>query len=232
MARAYKVVLSGSYQQQQWVNSLNYVADTDVSGNDGALALANALGFADTNGDIDITFPADSVAGKYVNYASTSVFFNTLYIYALYNVDDLFDGVFPAGTAGVYVPGGPLMPPFVTASIRSNRVKRSVRRSFKRPPGADEDTFTNQAVTGTALARLEELATALSDTPSGTFGSTSATFIPATFSLTRDEQPDGSVRYVLPGTESELINQSAVGISFEAETKVTSQVSRKRGKGS
>jgi hypothetical protein len=231
MAVVYEATLVQDYLDQQVINTMAYIAQQDGISNTSA-ALANALGFTNPTGSIATnTANWTGIADALLAFQNDSLTYSQLTIIAHYDPLDFFDSPFPAGLTGGRVgPSEDASPPFVAASLRGSRVRRDVRRSFRRIAGMYTTGYEKGVLQAAELGALGNIATEMSavisgENPSGQVVS----FTPMTISLA--PVPGQPGRYEYPATEQELIDRSAVGITFSAEDTVTTQNSRKRGRG-
>lgn len=230
MARLYRAVLGASWQEQQTITTFSYEASTDIVAG-GASILANALGATDINGDLLSTFTPGTPLGTLQQAQREQMTYSSLYIYALYNDADFAEYVFESGTTGARPVTTSPLPPFVAASLRSNRTTRAIRRSFKRLAGfGEEDTGGAGAWIQDVIDALEDFADVLETSISGTALAGNATFQHVTISPERVETEDG-IRYRKYQTEAEQLQHVAPNTRWAVDEFPTSQNSRKRGRG-
>ena len=229
MARIFEVVLQQAYQSVAMLNTFTYLSGGEaVSTNLQMLGLANALGAVDTSGNMLSSFTNDSPLDLLQTMQPTSLTYVSLYITAPYDEAALFDEQFPAATTGEKIFTTDEMPRFIAMTLKGNRVKRDVRRSFKRFAGVQEDDIVANNLTSTFTDMfLTPVAQGFSNVISDAVPGVIDTYTPMTLKRTPEVNGEGKTVYVLPELEADAIAQSAVGISFTAQRLVTTQNSRK-----
>jgi len=231
MARIYTATLQGRYFGQLVINRFQFISSSDVDARDGCQALANALGAVDTAGVVQTNpFPAGTLMGSLEILQVPALEYIAMEVLTPYDPFGLFERIFPAGTTGDNQAGDDNLAPFVACSIRSDRVRRDVRRGFKRFCGLTEADITATGLVATTLGRLGDIATSISGTITGDADTLNVAFQSAVVPLKRVPGSDPP-QYELFDNESLAVSASAFPLTYEAEDKVTTQNSRKIGRG-
>jgi hypothetical protein len=231
MARIFTATLQGRYFGQLIINRFQFISSSDVDPRDGCQALANALGAVDTNGVVNGNpLPSGTLMGALETMQSSAFEYIAMEVITPYFPFGLFERIFPAGTTGASTATGDNLPPFVAVSIRSDRVRRDVRRGFKRLPGVKEDEITATGLGAGVLLDLAAVASSISGTITGDAGPLNVAFQSAVVPLKRVPDSDPP-QYELFENEGAAVSASAFPLTYEAEDKVTTQNSRKIGRG-
>jgi len=231
MARIFTATLQGRYFGQLLINRFQFISSSDVSPVEGCQALANALGAVDTNGVVLTNpFPVGTLMGELEQLQNSALEYIAMEVITPYDAFGLFERVFPAGTNGNSGGSGDNLAPFITASIRSGRTRRDVRRGFKRFSGLTEDQITSTGIVTGTLSVLGDVAASISGTITGDAGPLNVAFQSAVVPLKRvpDSNPPQYERFE---NEGAAVSASAFPLVYEAEDKVTTQNSRKIGRG-
>lgn len=234
MARIVDVTHQQEYDGQLVLNTYTYISDSDEDADVLCQAVLNALGVVDTNGAFPGSYASGGLAEAVQNFQVPSVTHVAWRAITPYDPLGLYEVVLPPGSDGAR-PGtqaGDDLAPFIAASIRSNRLRRDVRRGFKRYVGireGDVDTNTINDDYG-ALTALQSLATTAGTAFVGETSSVaSITVNPSIVPLQPNPSPPPA--YQLFPTETEAINAAAIGVTYSTPGTVTTQNSRKRGRG-
>lgn len=231
MARIFTATLQSRYFGQLIINRFQFISSSDVDAVDGCQALANALGAVDTSGVVTGNpLPPGTLMGALETLQNDVVEYIAMEVITPYDAFGLFERIFPAGTTGNSVGSGENLAPFIALSIRSDRTRRDVRRGFKRFCGLTEGEITATGPTAPALNRLADVATSISGTVTGDAGPLNVAFQSAVVPLKRVPDSDPP-QYELFETEGAAVSASAFPVVYQAEDKVTTQNSRKVGRG-
>jgi hypothetical protein len=175
------------------------------------------------------TSPTTSVAQSWLFCVSSAWKCTGIFVRDLYSDTDFFDFVYGTPPTG----GQPaeFTSPFASYAFRTNRVRLNVRRGSKRIAGVSEVQVTNGIVISGFRAALADFAQTMSDTLTSTVLGSSLIFQPAVISLKRQiSEETGKVEYVLYPPEEQL-DHTAVGVNWQSLVNVTSQSTRKYGRG-
>jgi hypothetical protein len=231
MARIFTATLQSRYFGQLLINRFQFISSSDVNPVDGCQALANALGAVDTNGVVNGNpLPTGTLMGTLETLQVPALEYIAMEVITPYFPFGLFERIFPAGTAGNSAAGGDNLAPFIAVSIRSDRVRRDVRRGFKRFSGLTENEITATGLAPGALTELGNIADSISGTITGDAGPLNVAFQSAVVPLKRVPDSDPP-QYELFENEGAAVSASAFPLEYEAEDKVTTQNSRKIGRG-
>lgn len=225
----YEVVVEQRYQGQQIINRFNYVGSGTVVVVTGSFALASALGFISAAG----VYPSGTLLALWRAMVNPATLFIQAVVNNVYDPTDFYQTPFLSGTAGTSNTGD-AEPPFVAFSFRSNQLRRDIRRGQKRFVGAGETVVADFGqVQLTYMPTLQALATEMSATQTYTDEGSNRDFIPAVVSKQK-YTPAGSTQsaYRYYPTEIEQMAHIAQGVTWEAGAWVTTQNSRKQGRGS
>lgn len=232
MARIFRFRLSSLNQGQLNVLGLDYVTADDLPANGALVEIAKALGFADASGSLVTVGVTNTVYGTLQGVQGDFVTYTTLQGSAPYSPAALYDESFPTGSTGLRE--GPGVNPanvFMAVSIRSNRIKRDVRRGYKRIGGLFvSDIGPNSTLASVSVTEFQELAAQFSRNLPITVAGTPSTAVPVVLK-TFPVQVDGKTVYRLDPDEEAERQASAVGIDYELQENLTTQSSRKKGRG-
>jgi len=230
------IYILGQLQGQQIVNRLNFTSDIDDPTVTTAFSLLQSLGW-----DVaDVTTPSVNSVFENLLIAQTTAYqMDEILVRNLFNVTDFVTmPVTGAGWAGqITIASGDRIPTFVASKIQTNRVRTDIRRGSLALTGGTEEQIEGSDVWNTAyVGLLTDLCSALNLPPSRTVGASTVLWRPSVYSKERYEvNPGGdpvryAYRYYL--TEEEQAQHVAIGVTWSPVEDVTSQVSRKIGRGS
>lgn len=234
MATYYEVTIMGTLVGQQIINRLTFVSNIDDVGSTSANALLQALGYDPT----DPTTPNTStVLAALLNAQTTAYQMDEISVRNLYSVTDFItQPVTGANWAGkITLASGDRLMSFVASRIRTNRVRTDIRRGTLALTGGTEEQAEGSDVWNTEyMAWLTNLCTNLNAPPEYTGGGTTTLFRPSVLGKERYEVPGSSpVRYAYRyyATEEEQAQHAAIGVTWSPVNDISSQVSRKIGRG-
>jgi hypothetical protein len=231
MARIFTATLQGRYFNQLLINRFQFISSSDVSPVEGCQALANALGAVDTSGVVlGNPLPSGTLMGTLEALQNAEIEYIAMEVITPYDAFGLFERIFPAGTTGDSGSSGDNLSPFIALSIRSDRTRRDVRRGFKRFAGVTESDVTATGPVPTTLGRLGDVAASISGTITGDAGPLNVAFQSAVVPLKRVPDSDPP-QYEQFENEGAAVSASAFPVTYQAEDKVTTQNSRKVGRG-
>lgn len=222
----YQVTLRGNYYGQQIINVFSYVSAIPFTGTASAAELLEKMGFFPT-GDPPVVDPT-TLFGFLVGLTSTSLHFTEVEAVNLYDPTDFFLEAFSPAIDGEAA--GFDMSPFTSYGLFSNRLRRDIRRGFKRFAGVLEEAVTNGGlITGAYVTQLDNTAHAMSVQLDGDDG---AVYYPAVLSFEAYTTPKGNTAYKQRATEALQLEHSMYPIEWAAYAEIRSQVSRqyKRGR--
>lgn len=234
MAKYFEVTILGQRASQLVVNRLNFTSNNETVETANAQGLLRAIGMDIT----DETAPESGSLLYYLLQAQTTAYqIDEIIVRNLWSVTDFITQPV-SGTGwqgGITVASGDALPTFVAAKLRTNRVRTDIRRGTLSLTGGTEEQVEGSDVwTSGYMTLLEAVATALNAPPAVTIGGASTSFLPSVF-----KKED----YVVPGsdpvrkayryyTDFALFQANiASPVTWSAVERVSSQVSRKIGRG-
>lgn len=234
MAKYFEATILGQKGGQLIVNRLNFTTNNETVETATALGLLRALGYdaGEAGEPIGATFLANFLAAQTTAYQIDEIIVRNLWSVT----DFVTQPVSGAGWQGSIVIGaGDGLPMFVAAKLRTNRVRTDIRRgTLSLTGGTEEQTEGADVWTSGYLTLLNNVAGSLNTPPSYTNGGASTQFLPSVF-----KKED----YVVPGsdpvrkayryyTDFALFQANiASPVTWSAVERVSSQVSRKIGRG-
>jgi hypothetical protein len=208
------------------VNRWNYRGDVNAVAGGDAAALVNAMGLNPTGG----TFPTATIGAQLQLVVSTAVNWTQCLCRNVYDPTDFIDLPYVPLAAGAAT--GECLSPINAFGFRSNRTRLDIGRGYKRIPGVVETFVDNLGViNSTTQPALDTLAGLMGDVITFTDGSLTDSFTPVIVSKEKYTTPSGKTAYKYYPTESVQLTHLAVGVVWEAYTRVRSQVSRQIGRG-
>lgn len=229
MAELMELTLFQSYYNQQSVNRWNYVASGTPAAVTLSFALASAMGWlSDTT-----ALNTSSVGGKLQAIQSSSVLYASVLARAVYIDDDFYDSPFLAGTAGLTTGGAGDMSPMNAYGFKTNRVKQSIGRGYKRFIGMVEGAVASGGIlTGGFPGLAEDLSDAMSASLTYTDEGNTLTFVPCVVQKEKYVVPDsGKNAYRYYAAQATQLTHTAQGVAWTAYQDTRSQVSRQFGRG-
>lgn len=225
----YEVVLEQEFAGQQIINRFNYLGSGTPASVTGSFALVSAIGGLPAATSLG----AGTLMRAIQDLQVTNVRFVQITARAVYLDEDFYASPFLANTLGLGAPGSSALSPIDSYGFKSNRVKQSIGRGYKRFVGVSEDYISAggnlyDAGVGKAEVVKDELGTNLLYDDEGN----SLTFAPCVVQKEKYTTPSGKTAYRYYPTEAEQAPHLAVGIVWEAYTQIRSQVSRQYGRGS
>jgi len=236
MATYYEVTILGELEGQQIVNRLNFTSDIDDPIVVTAFSLMQSLGW-----DVaDPTSPAvNSVFDNFLGAQTVAYQMNELLVRNLYSVSDFVTmPVVGTGWQGyITLATGDRVPTFVASKIQTNRVRTDIRRGSLALTGGTEERINGPDLWDEIyMGLLADLCNALNTPPSRTIGGSTVLWRPSVYSKERyvvnpgEENERYAYRYY--PTEEEQAQHVAIGVTWSGVERVTSQVTRKIGRGS
>lgn len=228
MPELMEITLNQTFFGQKTVNRWNYVANGTPGGVTLSFALASIMGFL----PVTTTLTEGTVGGELQQLQTGDVVFNSILARAVYQDDDFYDSPFLAGTNGLGFDPGQSLSPINAFGFRSNRVKQSIGRGYKRFVGVGEGQVgAGGVVVAPATTQMESLKDAMNATLTFDDEGTTITFIPCIVQKHEPTGLPGEKGYFYYPLQSEQLLHTAQGITWEAYPQVRSQVSRQYGRG-
>lgn len=217
------------YNGQQCISEYNYVASGVPASVSMSFALASAFGVVETAG----VYPSGKPFATLRGIQNTEVHYVEAIAKDLYSVTDFYSVPFISNTNGTVDAAGSAMSSFVSATMRTNRIRSDIRRGFKRYEGMVEANIEPFGVLASGyLAAVDAHAVALSNTLTYTDEGNTLTFVPCIISLKKDTSDPDHTEYVKWPTEAEQLAHLASGVVWSSQNTITTQNSRKVGRGS
>lgn len=222
----YSLVLYQTLRGQQMINRFNYQLTGTPAVVSGSFGLAAAMGFVD-----GFVTPSTSYYDTHKASVGDEVTFTEVEVINLYDPVDFY--VQPLLSNNTGAQSGETLPPFNAFGFRTNRVRRDIRRGFKRFGGVLEaQSGSGGQLPANIITGLQAWADVMSATlPYDDEGNT-LNYSPVVLGLNKIVNPDGSVTYRRYDTEAEQLLHLAGGISYTPYTTIRSQTSRQYGRGS
>lgn len=225
----YEVVLEQRYNNQQVINRWNYLGSGTPAAVTPSFALLKALGFI----GIATTLGTGTVGNAIQQVQNPQVTFVQATARAVFVDADFYDNPFLAGTIGLNGAGGNPLYSEAAFGFRSNRVKQSIGRGYKRFVGISEAMLDDYSVlNSTAQANLTVLATAMSAVVTYDDEGNTLSFSPCIAQKFMYTVPPAKPAYKYYADEGAQAPHLAVGITWQFYQAATTQNSRKVGRGS
>jgi len=224
----YEVTVEGRYFNQQTINRWNYVGTGTPAAVTPSFGLLSILGFL----PVSTTFLNTTVAGRWQGLVNPNFFFIQAVARAVYVDDDFYGNGFLANTIGINTVGGNPMSPISSFGFRSNRVKQSIGRGYKRFAGVAEAAVGDGGVfTSGTLGAMELLAEVMGETLVYDDEGNSLTYVPCVVQKLKYTTPSGKEAYKYYPSEAAQAPHIAEGVNWEVYDTERSQVSRQYGHG-
>lgn len=225
----YEVVLEQRYFNQQVINRWNYLGSGTPAAVSGSFALLSALGMI----GINVVLEAGTVAGQVQGIQNGGALFIQATARAVYIDEDFYGSPFLAGTYGQVGGAGDAMSPVAAFGFRSNRVKQSIGRGYKRFVGmAEADVDAGGVISSAAVTRLNLLKTAMNATLTYDDEGNTLTFTPCIAQKFMYTEPPAKPAYQYYETELLQAPHLAVGINWDFYQQMRTQNTRQYGRGS
>lgn len=225
----YEVVLEERYFNQQVINRWNYLGSGTPAAVTGSFALLSALGMI----GLTTTLTSGTVAGQIQGIQNAAALFVQATARAIYIDEDFYGNPFVANTIGGVGGLGDPMSPVAAFGFRSNRVKQSIGRGYKRFVGMSEgDLDSGGVLAAGAVTRANLLKTAMNATVTYDDEGNTLTFTPCIAQKELYVTDSGKNAYKYFATEAEQAPHLAVGINWELYTVQRTQNTRQYGRGS
>lgn len=235
MAKYFEVTIIGQKTGQQVINRLNFTSNNETVETANSVGLIQALGYQPGT----VVEPAEeSFLARFLAAQTTGYQIDELIVRNLWSVTDFVtQPVSGGGWQGtIAVASGDAIPTFVSSKLRTNRVRTDVRRGTLSLTGGTEEQIEGLDVWNSAyMTLLGAVATALNTGPTFTSGGASTQFLPSVFKKERYVVPDSDpVRFAYRYYTDFTLFQANIAspVTWSAVERVSSQVSRKIGRGS
>lgn len=226
MASLYEVVLVQSLDGQEVINSFNFLGDGTPAAVQFSFALTSAMGFIPDAG----LYPA-GIFSKLRQLQSTDLRYVETIVKDVYSLTDFYTRPF-INTFGQVSNASGNLPTYNAYSFRTNRVTRGVRRGQRRFAGLVEGSVDNWGkLTDGNIALVNELAVLMSSTLTYNDEGNTLTFTPCIVGKQKYTTPSGKSAYRYYPTYAEQVNHLAKGVQWEGIQFITTQNSRKVGRG-
>jgi hypothetical protein len=225
----YEVTLEQRCVEQQVINRWNYLGSGTPAAVTPSFGLAAAFGIPASG----TTLTNGTVLGEMQDLQSPAVIFVQLIVRAVFIDDDFYTAPFAGSTFGEN--GDPLLTLSPTAAygFRSNRVKQSIGRAYKRIVGVEESMQGSGGVLSAGAITLgESLGAAMGATLTYDDEGNTLTFVPCVVQKLKYTTPSGKSAYKYYPTESAQATHIASGINWELYRQTRTQTSRQYGRGS
>lgn len=234
MTEIYKATVNYVLDGQMMSNRFHYKMIGVPAAVSGSFALFAAMGGLRKNPDGTPAggFTPDSLLEHIRAIQGVPVKYDSLIVDNLYSPTDFYEGPFAQQVQGQNT-SSDTMPPMIAASFRTSRVSKNIRRGQKRIAGIVEQQVApggileDAALTGHIQALANKMAATLSYDDEGN----QIDFKPVVLGTNKVVQPDGSTSYEIYPTLAEQLVNSVDGFFWEARPRVTTQNSRKYGRG-
>lgn len=233
MAKLFELTIKGTYQNQLVMNRLNFVSDNDNAGTANAAGLLRAAGLVPAAPSAPLTA---SMLHRFLQAQTDAYQMTELLSRNLYDVTDFYTAtVSGGGWNGEIVSGADGLMSFVAQKIRTNRVRTDIRRGTLAltPPTEEAVDAAGNLLVG-QLTVLQALCTELNAEMEDSVGEETTIFLPAVMKKQKYQVPDTipqTEAYRYYSTASIQLANTAYPVVWEPVGTVTSQVSRRVGKG-
>ena len=234
MAKLFELTIKGTYQAQQIINRFNFVTDNDIAATSSAASLLQAAGLITSTP----TAPATaSMLHRFLQAQTENYQMDELMARNLFDVTDFYTAtVSGGGWNGEIVVGADGLMSFVAQKIRTNRVRTDIRRGTAAlTPPTEEAVDANGNLAAGQLTVLQALCTELNNEMERSVGADITKFLPAVMKKLEYNVPNTNpvrTAYKYYPSASQQLANTAYPVAWEPVGRVTSQVSRRVGKGS
>jgi len=224
----YEVVLEQRYANQLTVNRWNYMGSGVPAAVTPSFALLSAMGFISNS----TTLLEGTVGSELQDLQNAGVEFVQATARAIYIDEDFYGGAFPALTVGTGSAAATGLSPADAYGFRSNRVKQSIGRGFKRFVGVGDGLVGQYGVLSSeATDQMQLLAEAMGETLTFDDEGNTLTFVPTVVQKEKYVTPSGKSAYRYYATELLQAPHLAQGINWELYNTTRTQVSRQYSRG-
>jgi len=224
----YEVVLEQRYFDQQIIERFNYVGTGTPASVSGSFGLLTGLGLLPTS----TTLATGTLGAAIQGIQNGAAIFVQALARAVYIDEDFYTVPFLANTIGQVGGAGDPMSPVAAFGFRSNRVKQSIGRGFKRFVGMSEgDVDSGGVLSAGAITRCGTLRTRLGETVTYDDEGNTLTFTPCIVQKKPPTVAPVTKGYAYYPTEAEQAPHLAQGITWEIYNQMRTQRSRQYGHG-
>jgi len=221
----YRATLFSTYAGQSCVNRWNYISSGSPGGASVSFGLASAMGFV-----AGFTPVGGGIFQRLQELQSTGVTYDEVQVENIYDPVDFYTLPFLAGENGDNP--GENSSPFVAFGFRTSRVRRDIRRGYKRFVGVAESAIGLEGeIAAGAVPSMVALANAMSATLTYDDEGNTLTYVPVVLGLEQYTPASGKPAYRPYDTEAEQLMHVAQGFAWENYDYVRSQTSRQYGRG-
>lgn len=225
MAELMEAKVFQTYDGQSCVTTMNYLSTGLPAAVSRSFALLAALGMID-----GITPDVGNVRAAWLNCVHSSLVITEVQIKAVYDVVDFYTLPLAVNNAGIGA--GEAESSFVSLGFQTNRVRSDIRRGNRRLAGVDRSSIDSFGLIETVtLGLMTTLAENFSNILTYDDEGNTLSFTPVIVRKELYEPSPGKKAYQYYETELEQASWLAAGVEWTPKTRVTSQVSRKRGRG-
>lgn len=229
MAKMMELVLQAVGPTGLWINKYNLINTTLSESSTAALNIIESLGYSSgaPTGPV-----ANSVFARYIAMAGTGWEFTQFYCRDLYNVND-FAQVSVSGAGWQGARSGNKEAAFVTAKLKSSRVRQDIKAGYKALPlMLDTDIISPAgALESSYITLMTTLCSTLSNGTSPFVGITQAFFAWAIFGKEEYTTPRGKKAYKYYADPVEQAEHVAYPVTWFPVERATTQSTRKFGRG-
>lgn len=225
----YELVLEQRYYNQQVINRFNYWGTGTPAAVTGSFALLSAFGALAVITNLVDTTPAGAIQlmqSPFVDFVQCTA-------RAVYIDEDFYGNPFVADTQGLNPDSTNSMSPVSAFGFRSNRVKQSIGRGYKRFVGVTEGSvdaggeMSSSAITAMNLVVAQLGATLTYDDEGNTLS-----FAPCIAQKEKYTTDSGKEAYKYYASEALQTPHLAIGINWEPYSQMRTQNTRQYGRGS
>ena len=225
----YELVLEQRYYNQQVINRFNYMGTGTPAAVTGSFALLSAFGALSVITNLVDTTPAGAIQlmqSPFVDFVQATA-------RAVYVDEDFYGNAFIAETEGLNPDSTHGLSPVAAYGFRSNRVKQSIGRGYKRFVGVTEGSVdSGGAYSATAIAAMNLVKTALSEVLTYDDEGNTLSFAPCIAQKEEYTTPSGKSAYKYYSSEALQAPHLAIGITWELYQQMRTQNTRQYGRGS
>lgn len=225
MSGIIEVKIFSQFDNQSCVTTFNYLAGGTPASVSDSFAIISAMGFV--TGDLPAV---GDIYGSWKSLVDTGVLFTEVQAKAVYSATDFY--VLPLVSNNAGLQNGVGGSAFDAYAMQTNRVRSDIRRGNKRLVGVTSDVIEEYGVVSAAqLAVLQSLAADLSAILTYDDSGNALSFSPIVVKKEKYETTPGKYAYRYYADPAEQLLNVASGIAWTAKGTITTQVSRKRGRG-
>lgn len=219
----FEIILQSEFQGQSQINRWNYEGSVVPAAVQPTFALYSAFGALAT---------ANSVFNALRAICTPEVRFDAITVNNLYTLTDFYTTAYPTGTTGTLGLAGDAPPSFVATKFTSSRSRRDIRSATKSFSGLGETYIgAGGLIVGVVTGFLDTMASRMGATLTYDDEGTLVTFNPVVLGRKEYTTPKGNRAYQYYPTLAEQSGWIASASLWSWNPYVTTQNSRKRGRG-